>query len=133
MNKYQVNINSTEINEKPIELTPKELYERFAEANNISIDEAEKLIGGNSSEQILNNISRYTLNQIRIKNNMPLNRAQRRALAKKAGKSGKNAVETVTETATKLNYIDLIQKLRKLNEKKEKEKEENGEDANEND
>lgn len=133
MNKYQVNINDTEINEKPIELAPKELYERFAEANNISIDEAEKLISGDNSEQILNNISRYTLNQIRLKNNIPLNRAQRRALAKKAGKSGKNAVETVTETATKLNYIDLIQKLRKLNEEKEKEKKENGEDANEND
>lgn len=131
MNKYQANINDTEINEKPTELTPKELYERFAEANNISAEESEKLIGGDNSEQILTNISKYTLNQIREKNHMPLNRKQRRALAKKAGKRGRNVIETVSDTATKLNYIDLIQKLRKLNEKKEKENEENGENVNE--
>lgn len=48
-----------------------------------------------------------------------MNRAQRRALAKKAGKKGRNELGTISETARKLNYISLIQELRKLNEEKE--------------
>lgn len=48
-----------------------------------------------------------------------MNRAQRRALAKKAGKKGRNSLETISETAKKLNYISLIQELRKMNMEKE--------------
>ena len=51
----------------------------------------------------------------------PMNRAQRRAAAKRAGRKGRAKIDLVTETATHLNYIDLIQKLRKLNERKEEE------------
>jgi len=52
-----------------------------------------------------------------------LNRAQRRALAKKAGKKQLSpaATEAIAETTRKINYIDLIQKLQDLNEKREKE------------
>lgn len=50
-----------------------------------------------------------------------MNRAQRRAAAKRVGKKGRAQIDAVTETATKLNYIDLIQKLRELNKKKEEE------------
>ena len=110
-------------------LAPQELIERFAEVNNLSIDEAREAIGGETSEEILKNISRYTLDQIKSKNPMRLNRKQRRALKKKLGKQSRNEVDVVSETATKLNYIDLIQKFRELNKKKELE--ENGEDANE--
>lgn len=46
-----------------------------------------------------------------------MNRAQRRALAKKAGKKGRAELGTISETARKLNYIDLIQKLREMNKK----------------
>lgn len=57
----------------------------------------------------------------------PMNRAQRRAAAKRAGRKGRAKIDLVTETATHLNYIDLIQKLRKLNERKEEEN--NNEDS----
>lgn len=59
----------------------------------------------------------------------PMNRAQRRAAAKRAGRKGRAKIDLVTETATHLNYIDLIQKLRKLNERKEEEN--NNEDSTE--
>lgn len=49
------------------------------------------------------------------------NRAQRRALAKKAGKKGRTQLNTITETAKKIDYIDLIEKLRDLNKKRENE------------
>jgi len=64
----------------------------------------------------------------------PMNRKQRRALAKKLGKKRQPQMEMemVADAAEKLNYIDLIQKLRKLNEQKEKEIEENGETTTEN-
>jgi len=52
------------------------------------------------------------------KNSIPqMNRAQRRALAKKVGKNGRSQLGTISETARKLNYIDLIQKLREINNK----------------
>ena len=53
----------------------------------------------------------------------PRNRAERRALMKKAGKRGRRQLNTISETAKKLDYIELIQKLRELNEKKENENE----------
>ena len=54
-------------------------------------------------------------------NNVPLNRAQRRALMKKAGKAGRAQLGLVNDTAKKLSYIDLIQRLRELKEKNENE------------
>lgn len=50
-----------------------------------------------------------------------MNRAQRRAAAKRAGRKGRAKIDLVTETATHLDYINLIQKLRELNKRKEKE------------
>ena len=120
---------TAEVNEIP---SSEELIKRYAEVQQISIEQAQSEVGAETAEEILKNIEEKTLTKIREK--MPvLNRAQRRALKKKygakkyaemMGDSG-GVVETVTETAKKLNYIDLIQKLRKLNEKKENE--ENGE------
>lgn len=101
------------------ELTINELIERFAEIHDISIDKATELIGGKNEEEVLDKIKNFTINKINT--NTKLNRAQRRALAKKAGKKGKNTAEAVSDTAKKLNYIQLIQKLRELNEKKENE------------
>ena len=109
------------INDK---LTLTELIKRFAKINNISIEEAEALIGAETEEEVFKKIEEYTLKNIREKM-PPLNRAQRRALAKKQGKKNQmSTVETITDTAKKLSYIDLIQKLRKLNEEKEKQKNE---------
>ena len=118
-----------EINEKP---TKSELIERYAQIHNISVEEAETQVGAPTEEEILKNIEEKTLEKIRSLQ-VPMNRAQRRAMKKKYGakkyaemmaNSG-DAVSAVSETAKKLNYIDLIQKLRKLNA--EKENEENGE------
>ena len=100
-------------------LTVEELIKRFAEIQKISIEEAKEQIGADTMEETLKNIEDFTINKI---NGGPkLNRAQRRALAKKAGKKGKQTAEAVSDTAKKLNYIDLIQRLRELNEKREKE------------
>ena len=106
----------TEINEKP------DLIARFAEVNGISIEEATNLIGAETDDQILENIKKFTVEKIN-KNMPPLNRAQRRALAKKAKNKGlsKSAQDNIAETTKRLNYIDLIQRLRKLNEEKENE------------
>lgn len=52
-----------------------------------------------------------------IKDNItlpPINRAQRRALMKKAGKQ----LNTIEETVKKLNYINLIEKLREINKER---------------
>ena len=126
---------STEIDEKP---SKQELIERFAKINNISIEEAEEQVGAPTAEEILKKIEDKTLERIR-NTQLPMNRAQRRALKKKLGAKkyaelaaeGGDVATVVSETAAKLNYIDLIQKLRQLNE--EKENEENGETATEDD
>ena len=57
-------------------------------------------------------------NQIKekIDEGTKMNRAQRRALMKKAGKQGRGQIDLVSDTAKKLAYIQLIQDLRKLNE-----------------
>ena len=113
-----------------VKLDRKELLDRYAEVQDISFEEAEIQVGAATPEEILKNIQEKTLEKIRS-TQIPMNRAQRRALKKKVGakkyaemvgESG-NVVEAVSDTARKLNYIDLIQKLRKLN----KEKKENGE------
>ena len=117
-----------EINEK---LSRDELVQRYAKVQNISIEEAEQEVGAPTDYEVLKNIEEKTLEKIR-KTQVPMNRAQRRALKKKVGAkkyaemvANGDVVEAISETAKKLNYIDLIQKLRKLNE--EKENEENGE------
>lgn len=118
-----------------IKLTRQELIERFAEIQQISVEEAEQQVGAPTEEEILKKISDKTIEKINS-TRVPMNRAQRRALKKKVGAkkyaemvANGDVVETISETAKKLNYIDLIQKLRKLNEEKEKE---NGETTTEN-
>lgn len=101
-------------------LTREQLLDRFAEAQNVSRQEAEKLIGGETAEDILANIKNFTREKIQ-EQMPPMNRAQRRAWLKKHKRRIKSTAETITETAQKLNYIELIKKLRELNEKKEKE------------
>ena len=105
-----------------INLTPKELLERFAQVQKMSYEEAEKVVGGDTAEIILNNIKHFTAVQIRERN-MPKNRQQRRAMAKKFG-VGMEKWDLAAEYAVKLNYIDLIQRMRKLNNKKENEENE---------
>ncbi len=116
-----------------IKLTRQELIERFAEIQQISVEEAEKQVGAPTEEEILKKISDKTIEKINS-TRVPMNRAQRRALKKKVGAKkyaemvaeGNDVVGAVSETAKKLNYIDLIQKMRKLNA--EKENEDYGED-----
>lgn len=117
-------------------LSREELIERYAQIQNISIEQAREDVGAPTEEEILKKIQEKTIEKINS-TRVPMNRAQRRALKKKVGakkyaemvsESG-NVVEAVSETARKLNYIDLIQKLRKLN----KEKQENGEAIDEDD
>lgn len=106
-----------------------DLVKRFAEIQKIDYAEAEKLIGADTEEEIMKKITDFTVQK--INGGIKLNRAQRRALAKKnkgkkAQAAQKSQIDEINETATKLNYIDLIQKLRVLNEKKAKEIEEDG-------
>ena len=134
---YHVGINeekepTEEINEK---LTPDELVQRYAEIQGITIEEAYNEVGAPTEYEILKNIEEKTLEKIKSRQ-VPMNRAQRRALKKKVGAkkyaemvAEGDIVDTITDTAVKLNYIDLIQKLRKLNEEKSKE---NGETTTEN-
>ena len=112
------------------DLTPQELIKRFADIQGISEEEATGLIGAETTDEILNKITEFTTKKIKA-NITPLNRAQRRALAKKVGKKNREDINTIADTTEKLNYIDLIQKLRKLNEKRERE--ENGETTTKND
>lgn len=108
-----------------VKLTRQELIERFAEIQQISVEEAEQQVGAPTEEEILKKIEQKTIDKINS-TRVPMNRTQRRALKKKVGakkyaemvnESG-DVVTAVSETAKKLNYIDLIQKLRKLNEEK---------------
>ena len=111
-----------------IKLARQELIEKFAKIQQISIEEAEEQIGAPTEEEILKKITDKTVEKINS-TQVPMNRAQRRALKKKVGSkkyaemvANGDVVEAITDTAKKLNYIDLIQKLRKLNEEKENEK-----------
>jgi len=100
--------------------TRQELIERYATIQGISYEQAELEIGAPTEEEILKKIQNKTIEKINS-TQVPLNRAQRRALKKKKLVSkDDNVVDIVSETAKKLNYINLIQKLRKLNEEKEK-------------
>lgn len=116
---------TTEVNEK---LSVAELIKRYAQIQNISVEEAKEQIGADTEEEVLKKIQEKTIEKINS-TRVPMNRAQRRALRKKYGakkyaemvaESG-DEISAISETARKLNYIDLIQKLRKLNEQKEKE------------
>ena len=109
---------TTETNQKP------DLIGRFAEVNGMSREEAEALVKADTDAEILEKIKKFTVEKIN-KTAPPLNRKQRRALAKQMkkqqGKVSKAATNNIAETTKKLNYIDLIQKLRELNAKKENE------------
>lgn len=112
----------------------KEIIERFATIQGISYEKANEMIGADTDEEVLKNLSEFTINKIKSQQVKP-NRAQRRALQKKYGKSAVQASleeqqAAINETAKKLNYIDLIQKFRALNERKAKENEENGDSEN---
>ena len=118
----------TQVNELP---SKEDLSKRFAEVQQLTPEDAEKLIGADTPEEILKNISAFTVAKINSQYR-PRNRAERRKQAKKQGKNNVSRVEAVTDTAQKLNYIDLIQRLRTLNEKREQEGEVNYEDSTEN-
>ena len=123
---------TTEITETP---TKEELIQRYADVQQLTLEEANEQVGADTIEEVLKNIEAKTLEKIRS-THPPMNRAQRRALKKKVGAKkyaemmaeNGDATTVISETAAKLNYIDLIQKLRKLNEEKEK----NGETTTEN-
>lgn len=119
-------MENNEINELP---NRNDLVQRFSEIQGITYEEAEQEVGAESEEEIMRKITDFTIKK--INGGIKLNRAQRRALAKKnkgkkAQMAQKSQIDEINETATKLNYIDLIQKLRVLNEKKAKEIEEDG-------
>lgn len=111
-------------------LSKEQLLVRFAEAQGVSEEEATNLVGGETADDVLNNIKEFTRKKIQ-ENMPPMNRAQRRAWLKRNKRRIKSKAETIAETAQKLNYIELIKSLRELNEKKQKEIEEN-ESATEN-
>ncbi len=69
------------------------------------------------SPETLEAVESMITSQIEENSIPPMNRAQRRALAKKMGKKGREQLGAIGNTAQKLNYIDLIQKLRELNKK----------------
>lgn len=114
-------------------LPREELIQRYAMIQKISVEQAQADVGGETEEDILKNIEKKTIEKINSVQ-PKLNRAQRRALAKKNKNKSQAAVmngyneqiEVINDTARKLSYIDLIQKLRALNERKQKENEENG-------
>ena len=107
-------------------LNCEELISRYAEIQQISIEQAREEVGAPTEEEILKKIEQKTIDKINS-TRVPMNRAQRRALKKKVGAKkyaemvaeSDDVVGAVSETAKKLNYIDLIQKLRILNEEKE--------------
>lgn len=118
-----------QINDKP---TLEQVKKRFSEVTGLTLEEVEKEIGAATEEEVLQNIQEYTRKQIQAR--MPaMNRAQRRALAKKQGKKtlSKTATDVIAETTKKINYIDLIQKIQALNKKREEEEGEIYENENE--
>ena len=103
------------------QLTTEQLIDRFAQTQGVSKEEAEKLVGAETTEEILDNIKNFTQSKI---NEVlrPKNRAQRRAAAKSMGRKKREKMRAISGTAEKLDYIDLIQKLRKLNEQRARER-----------
>ena len=103
-----------------IQPTREDLIKKFAQVQQITEKEAQESIGAETPEEILQNIKKFTQNKIKSH----MNRAQRRAAARKKGKKKKGNIKDVAEAVTKINYIDLIQKLRALNKKREEEENE---------
>lgn len=119
-----------------INMSADELISRFAEVQQITVEEAREQVGADTPEEVLKKIQDKTIEKING-TRVPMNRAQRRALKKKVGAKkyeelGGDVMGAINDTAAKLNYIDLIQKLRKLNEEKAKENDD-GETTTEND
>jgi len=79
--KTEINEANESTNKK---LTKKELIERYAKIQQISIEEAEEQVGAPTEEEILKKIQDKTLEKIRS-TQIPMNRAQKRALKKKVG------------------------------------------------
>lgn len=107
-----------------VQPTKEELINKFAQVQQITIKEAQETIGAETPQEILQNIKKFTQNKIKSH----MNRAQRRAAARKKGKKGKSkrgGIADVAKAVTKINYIDLIQRLRELNKKREEEENEN--------
>ena len=103
-------------------LTTENLLERYMQVEGISKETALEQIGADTVEEMLAKIKK--LNEEKIASQFaPLNRKQRRALAKK----NKGATETVSDVAKKLAYINMIQKLREMN-KENKNNEDSTED-----
>ena len=73
------------------------------------------------SPETLEAVEQFITSNIEENSIPQMNRAKRRALAKKAGKKGRDQLGTISETARKLNYINLIQRLRKMKEKNDNE------------
>ena len=71
------------------------------------------------SPETLEAVESMITSQVEQNSMPPMNRAQRRALAKKMGKKNREQLDAVGNTAKKLDYIDLIQRLRELNKEKE--------------
>lgn len=117
------NNESTNLNNE--KLTAEQLIERYAQIQNITIEDAKEQIGAQTEEEILKKIEEKTLERIN-ELHMPMNRAQRRALKKKVGSkkyaemvANGDVSEIISDAAKKLNYIELIQSLRSLNKQKE--------------
>lgn len=93
-------------------LTTENLLERYAQVEGVSLDEAAEQVGAETVEEMLEKIKK--INEEKISQQFaPMNRKQRRALAKK----NKGTADTVSDFAKKLAYINMIQKLRELNKK----------------
>lgn len=106
--------------------TTQELIQKYANINELSYEQAEAEVNAPTVDEVLKNIEDKTLEKIRSQM-PPLNRAQRRALAKKNKSKNKTVsqaskAEVIAETTKKLNYIKLIEELREMNKKKENEK-----------
>ena len=89
-----------------INLTKEQLLKRFAEAQGISEEEAVNLIGGETADDVMTNIKKFTQEKIR-ESMPPMNRAQRRAWQKKQRRNKnriKPAAETISDTAEKLDF-----------------------------
>ena len=106
-----MNITTTNTNSETIKTNIQDLPEGMATLGYLYSEEEL------DSPETLEAVESIITSQI-DENSVPnMNRAQRRAFAKKLGKRGRVQIDTISETAKKLNYIELIQKLRELNNK----------------
>ena len=82
------------------QLTTEQLIDRFAQTQGVSKEEAEKLVGAETTEEILDNIKKFTQSKI---NEVlrPKNRAQRRAAAKSMGRKKREKKEKMNKEQEK--------------------------------